>query len=306
MHARPGDSPRAASINPMHTRKLGATFAPRPASINPMHARKQGTASALRAASSPSSAQMAAERATSGRPWALNWRLYRTSVLVLLFLVYTRVSRAMLSGFDCVWPAVQVDAATQRLLLRADVSQECLTPGVVAMSTTGLLAYTVGIPVATGMLLHRNRARLQRHSFKSVWGSLYDGYAVARGWHAWELVVLARKVLVAAVSVLLASDPFLASFAAVLAATAFLTAQLSVRPFTSSSVNLAESVSLTSSVLTPAFAILYWYSPDGPYAFVASTGVLTTNATVVLLFAALGWRVWRHDRARDRAKTALQ
>ena len=69
---------------------------------------------------------------------------------------------------------------------------------VVLLTVPQLLLYVLGLPLTSGLLILRNRRRLQGDAqFKRRYGLLFKGYRPERAW--WEVAVAMRKVAIVAV-----------------------------------------------------------------------------------------------------------
>lgn len=130
--------------------------------------------------------------------------LTKTSIVVLLFLIYVRVSKTMLQLFD-----VYTTRIYGRFLLRADlrVSVGTAAYGVAAVAAIiGLIGFTVGLPVYSVLLLRHNRHKLHTEHVRRRFGFLYDGYKPQ--FYAWESIVVSRKLMVVCIASFV-RDPFM-------------------------------------------------------------------------------------------------
>lgn len=165
--------------------------------------------------------------------------VFQASCVFLLFLVYPAITSTLFGVFKCTDMAVD----GQRWLL-ADLKVKCGTTQHRLLQTVSavlLVVYAIGIPIAGLISLLRNMYRLEVPDFKKVFGFLYDGYHPNRVW--WEIVVLIRKLGVTFCAVFI-TDEFMQIFAASWLIFFALVLQMGFRPFTDSSLNRLEVLSL--------------------------------------------------------------
>ncbi|KAL8425245.1 hypothetical protein Efla_002311 [Eimeria flavescens] len=123
--------------------------------------------------------------------------------VTVVFFLYTATTRNMLSLLECT----SIDFGGQhgsRKYLRAAMSVECeIDPTkdyfkFFALGITGLLLWSVGIPLAAFFVLYANRKGLNSRETRLKFGFLHNGF-LKKYWY-WETVVFARKFAVLFVS----------------------------------------------------------------------------------------------------------
>ena len=126
--------------------------------------------------------------------WEFIRRWASTSVVVGLFLAYPSVTKTFMRHLSC-------DAIGDRFYLSTQYSIECYTPEHLTYSylaVAALLVYGVGIPLGAFLVLYVYRNRLYEKQPQRL-RFLFHGYRL----YYWELIVLARKVCILAMSVFL-------------------------------------------------------------------------------------------------------
>lgn len=182
--------------------------------------------------------------------------LLTVSCVVLLFAVYTIVAMRMFSLFSC-WT---IPGATPERRLRGDVTQPCgiTTPTIVASLV--IILFVIGGPLFSVYFLHRKKGMLRHMSFRQRFGFLYFGYKTDLFY--WEGVVVARKILLAAISSFAYEDSFYSCFVATAVLTVFLCLQIKMSPFILRGPNNLEALSLVSATATQFFSLLYYIRPS--------------------------------------------
>jgi hypothetical protein len=231
--------------------------------------------------------------------------------VVLVFLVYSRVFRALVDVFT-IYP-FQLEGS---LRLQADLTVAANTPEhslATAVAGIALLAYAFGIPISMVIVLFRNHKRLYpmtqseldglrergeltahvlreavaRNSFFTRFSFTYDGTRPGLFW--WETVVLSRKVLISLTAALIQSPVMQAIGAASVLALA-LALQLLVKPYALYGLNALEAVSLTTSLAILFGSTLYWrMDQDLGQGLISQDGfdARETTLTIVLLVLLL-------------------
>ena len=85
--------------------------------------------------------------------------LVLTSIVIFIFFVYLKVTKALLAAFD----VYRKPMANGAYYMRQDLSQEAFTSehvSAMAVAGVGLCAWTLGVPVTAIFIIRRNRARL--------------------------------------------------------------------------------------------------------------------------------------------------
>lgn len=183
--------------------------------------------------------------ADAGPPTVMQW--WYASVVVLAFLLHSRLSVTVFGAFACYPDPIIMNGEAVRVL-RAAPSVRCDDPLVGLFGIIGIAAYAVGIPAAAVAALAWNRKRLQSPPVRRALGFLLVGYKPSA--FAWEVAaVLPRKVAVLAIAATV-RDPLLSAYLGQGVVVVALVAHAAVRPFSHSAANLAETVSLSSTFAT--------------------------------------------------------
>jgi len=170
--------------------------------------------------------------------------LYTTVSLLLLFLLYPTVTTASLHLFRCT------DAVDGVRYLSSDVRFRCGTPfhkGFTYASWAVLILFTVGFPLVCAGILYRFQDRLHTEKARRRIWFLFSGYAL----HAYyyESVIMARKALLVAVSVLLGGNQYGHQiFAGILVQLAALVTHLQIQPFKDPTQGQVEQWSIIASL----------------------------------------------------------
>ena len=121
------------------------------------------------------------------------------SVIIVLFLLHLGLAEASLSLMTCV----RVDT---KLLLAGDLSIDCGDASnqswMYGIGLPAFIFYGLGIPVASAVLLYRNRHMLFTKRGRAVYGFLFG--SLEEKYYAWESVVQARKVVLTVIATVLA------------------------------------------------------------------------------------------------------
>lgn len=176
------------------------------------------------------------------------------SSIVIAFLMHLTLTRVALSMLTC-------DEVAGKRFLVGDYSVDCDDPAnhgwMYGVGIPALLIYGGGIPAVGFTVLWLQRKQLHMKRVRETFGFLYASY---RGDHwYWEVVVQARKVLLAVTSVFLQpSGAGLQVTVAVSLLSLFAVAQERAMPFHTSMLNALESgsVLLASITLSGGAALL--------------------------------------------------
>ena len=131
-----------------------------------------------------------------------------TATLVLLFVSYPAVCRAVLDVFAC--HSLDKDNGFEVLL--ANQSVVCGTPkheSFMQLGYVAMLVYAFGIPnVIFVMLWKRNREeRLNDQDSKATLGFMYEGFR--KRYYYWEVVIMLRKLVIVMIVVFFQGREFL-------------------------------------------------------------------------------------------------
>ena len=124
-----------------------------------------------------------------------------------------------------------------------------------------MLIWAVGLPLFTFFTLQQNSSLLGNLAVKSKFGFLYNGFN--RRSYYWEIVTLARKEVVAAISVfLIQRGTVTQSMLLLLTLLLFVLLTLRVAPYESPYLNKIELQSLLALSLTAFTGLFYLGSKD--------------------------------------------
>ena len=128
-------------------------------------------------------------------------RLVSSAVWVVYYLYPTMVTH-LLRMFHCT-ELIRGEGypPTGTSFLYVDLAVECGSDehdGVRTIAAVFLLVYVVAVPALILWVTERNRARLGDAGFRTMYGFFFVGYEAGSAW--WEVVVLARKLALVAVS----------------------------------------------------------------------------------------------------------
>ena len=121
-------------------------------------------------------------------------------LVILMHLMYPTACQNTFRLLACT----QVGNGPKDWFLQADLEQPCWQGShfimVVAVCIPQILLYVIGFPLASGLMLFKNRHRLHNARTKYRWGMLYVGLKKSR--YYWEIVVSARKAAIFSLSVI--------------------------------------------------------------------------------------------------------
>ena len=238
---------------------------------------------------------------------------YTATVAFFFFIAYTTLAWQVIQMFDCTDPIAGVQ------YLKADLRIECYDAahlvGMIGAGMAGLF-YMIGVPMTFVFMLKRYRHLLYDPQFFSKYGFLFDGLRDSRSW--WESLLMLRKLLVLAVSVLITNAQYQV-YASITLVVVSLMMQLVYQPYESKTFNKLEVVSLAALYVTQMTSITYLVSTgeestatDSSFATasVQEIGVtlvlVVTNALVLLAFFALIVRsLWNAYKLEYRTDLAL-
>ena len=165
----------------------------------------------------------------------------------------------------------------------------------VAVALLGL--YIFAVPGMIAWITKHHRDRLYTKGYLMKYGFLYNGYERGREW--WEVIVLARKTVLAIVIVYF-KDPFIQSFAAVFVLTMALYVQLEFKPYKQSVLNRVEELGLTTALFTQMLCLAYFWIDNGMTededslrwkANVVTVTLLWINLDAACMFLVYVWTV---------------
>eukprot|EP00753_Platysulcus_tardus_P017046 PLAT6226.1.p1 GENE.PLAT6226.1~~PLAT6226.1.p1 ORF type:complete len:931 (-),score=483.24 PLAT6226.1:141-2882(-) len=216
-------------------------------------------------------------------------QLYQSSIIILLFLVHTKLTRELFKAFDCV------DVAGTSYL-RSDMSVQCYTGAhATALPVAAVLCvlYAVGIPCAGLFVLYRFRAQLRDDSVVKRFGFMYGGYVLSDWRRYWEAIVMLRKVAIVAIAVFIPT-PFLQLFAATVVMMLSLLLHTLVHPYEEELLNKLDTLSIMTTLLTQMVSLLYWRLQEDA-ASALTVVLLVLNLVVLFIFVGfLGRSSWQN------------
>ncbi len=226
------------------------------------------------------------------------------SALVGSFLLHLSLTKTSLGTLTCV------QLAPGKYYLLGDFNISCSseewTP-LAAIGMCGLLLYGVGIPFSSWALLWKHRDDLRIARIKARYGFLYMQYK-PRAWY-WESVTLMRKVGLAVIAVLLATQ---GTGVQVMCSIALLVGSLVVHlialPHVDERLNMLEAGSLAVAVATLAGGAVL-VDAEAPAAWTAATSVVIVLLNTLFIAAAVGalvYFLYTDKGLRKRAMTSMK
>lgn len=183
-------------------------------------------------------------------------REFFTTIIVLFFLVYPNVVKAMFMNFSCV--TVDMEGS----FLDENTSIQCWNGDHLKYSfliaIPGIIVWAVGAPALVLLWLTKQRRFLHRDNNKVIFGFIYNGYKTTDFY--WEFIIMYRKILMITVSVFMSNQSTLIqalTVALVLLGSLYL--QNSKNPYCFSELNHMESEALFTATLT-VYCGLYYLS----------------------------------------------
>jgi len=176
-----------------------------------------------------------------------------TAFVLCVYFTHSRVTKALLSVFS-------METVEGKLYLKFEVGSPALTNqhiGMMVLSFIYLVLFSFSIPIVALYAMYYSRHNLADRKFATIGGFLTDGYRSKVSWF-WEFIVLMRKLVILSIS-LYVSEPFLQSFSAVVALVLALSLQLYFQPYELFVLNMLETASLASVLMTQLGGILMWY-----------------------------------------------
>ena len=228
--------------------------------------------------------------------------LWVAAGVVLVFLVYSRVFRALVDVFvPYPYPLDGFVRLQADLRVRADTTEHALAQVVAGAAIAG---YAIGIPAVFVSFLCHNRARLypptddgvaasrealaerlRAHSFFTRFSFAYDGTRPGLFW--WEAVVLVRKVAVALCAALL-RDPAVQAYGASVVLALSLVLHLHVKPYVLYGLNALEAVSLAASLVALFGSTVFWRLDADAAAGAMTPEEFATRELVIVAALAAG------------------
>jgi hypothetical protein len=207
--------------------------------------------------------------AGKGRP---NWRNVMISLIVLSYMSYSKILRSFFQLYDCT--KLNGFFSEWRLQGALDVpcslTDERYRTSMLALALPVTLLYLVPAPILAVWKLSRSDRGSDQ--IVTVYGFLYSGYK-KEYWY-WEILVLLRKISVAAISVFLSaevssandlqvnSSQYQQGLLATLVISVALYIQLKLEPFEGDDLNGVESMGLVVSVMSLYLGLWTFYGKE--------------------------------------------
>jgi hypothetical protein len=215
---------------------------------------------------------------------------FAATMITTLYLMYPTITRATFQLVAC-------QAVGSRFYLQMDLDIRCYEREhliwLINLFVPGLLGYVVGMPLATLLVLVRNRDRLENRLIRFRYGVLFSGYS--HSCYYWEVVIALRKALVITVSVFLttagAESQALCAMMIIMASTVF---HMIYRPFDRvtaehDTLYWAEFLGLQTAFLT-FWTGLFFYQEIAQIKWLQYTFTFELlSVNVVFLLAAMRW-----------------
>lgn len=183
-------------------------------------------------------------------------REYFTTLVVLFFIVYPNVVKAMLLNYSCVYVDMKgnfLDENTKIECWKGDHLKYSLI-----ITIPAIIIWALGIPALVLIRITKQRRFLHRDYNKIIFGFIYNGYKTTHFY--WEFIIMYRKVIMIAIFVFMGSESTLVqALTIVLVLLGFLFIQHSKRPYCYSELNYMESEALFTATLT-IYCGLYYLS----------------------------------------------
>eukprot|EP00003_Mantamonas_plastica_P017602 TRINITY_DN2912_c0_g2_i1.p1 TRINITY_DN2912_c0_g2~~TRINITY_DN2912_c0_g2_i1.p1 ORF type:complete len:301 (+),score=105.41 TRINITY_DN2912_c0_g2_i1:382-1284(+) len=147
--------------------------------------------------------------------------------------------------------------------------------------------YCLGLLIVGFAVLTKIRRRLSDPDIIAKFRFLYDGYVAKR--YFWELVIMMRKLLVAAIIVFGRSEPLTQLYAGCWMVLGALILHLYARPFSNKKNTNLESLSLTVTVITLMNGMLFFSGEidDAMIQFLSILLVILNSGTIIVFITVL-------------------
>eukprot|EP00003_Mantamonas_plastica_P000503 TRINITY_DN1040_c1_g1_i8.p1 TRINITY_DN1040_c1_g1~~TRINITY_DN1040_c1_g1_i8.p1 ORF type:complete len:1696 (+),score=495.31 TRINITY_DN1040_c1_g1_i8:38-5125(+) len=231
------------------------------------------------------------KKATGNVSWEKTRDNIYVTVMVVLFIVHPSVTQRIFEMFSCV----SIDNGAKSVLA-SDVSIDCTSPEHAGWSVIAgifLVIYTIGIPLAGGVLLFKNRALVKAGDSHMLtkFGFLYNGFERESIKFYWEVApLMIRKVVVLMIVVFLQTfGTLVQALAGVFVIFFALLLHIRYQPYESDILDNLESMSLVTSFTTLYFGLFFFVSDisvdwQGVLSFVIMATNIVTFIAIVLFF----------------------
>ena len=171
-----------------------------------------------------------------------------TTMIILFFLVYPNIVKAMFAMFSCTNINKLGYFVTSNLVIK------CYDESYIAYSLligfTSIILWAVGVPTIVLVIMAKRRKFLNTDQNRVIFGFLFNGYKKSRFF--WEFVIMYRKIVIICISVFLSlvgTSVQALTLTLVLLVSLFL--QYELKPFNKHQLNHME----TEAILTAAVTI---------------------------------------------------
>ncbi|OMJ78092.1 hypothetical protein SteCoe_22156 [Stentor coeruleus] len=183
-------------------------------------------------------------------------REFFTTIVVLFFLVYPNIVKAMFLNFSCVSVDMEGSFLDQNTAIKCWTSNHTKYSLIIALP--GIIVWAIGTPALVLLRLTKQRRFLHRDDNKIIFGFIYNGYKISH--YYWEFIIMYRKIIMITVSVFMSNQPTLIQALTVVIVLLFsLYLQYSRNPYCFTELNHMESEALFTATLT-IYCGLYYLS----------------------------------------------
>ena len=224
------------------------------------------------------------------------------STFVLMLMLHPSLTKTTFSFFKCS------DKIGGKSLLEADMDIECWAAQHMMLIVTrvlpALLLYVLGTPAVALGFLFRNQHQLEDEKVASRLGFFYSNYQGQ--YFYWEIVVMTRLVLFAAISVLFADDVSLQAGLGLFVLFISLLLHEKAHPYQEDAINAIESFGLlTTWVTLYGGTLLYSSSVGGVFKIFVTISIVVCNAVYVLYLLHM-LHAARQRKQSDGAPTVVE
>ena len=207
------------------------------------------------------------------------------TMIVIYFLVYPSIVKAMLSDLTCV----NIDLLGN--YLSANYYIECWddmhTKYTITLVIPCIIVWIVGMPAFLLIILVKRRRKLHRIHNRIVYGYLFNGYRNSKFY--WEFVIIYRKVIMVTISALSSLiSVSVQGLTMILILIVFIILQYKLKPFSSVELNLMEAEALCTATLTLYSGVYYLTNQIGDeFKLILFIIIVLGNAYFIVL-----WIYW--------------
>ena len=196
--------------------------------------------------------------------WQSTKEAIKVAIVVLCFLLYSKVAKTTMSTFHLYPHGVRTDPndASLKYLLYQDFRLEAFTTShaqAIALAIGSLVVYVFGLPLSGLLLLWRHKHKLQTPRVFHQYGFMYAGYDLTRRLWWWELVIIVRKLTMLSLVIFISSESS-ATLAALGVTTVFLSLQLGVKPYNQPLYNAIETVFVATQFTLQLLSALHQFT----------------------------------------------